>query len=61
MSPAFKTYVIPLTLAVLFCLFAVQKRGTAGIGRFFGPITLVWFGAIAAAGRSRTSCTTRKS
>ncbi len=48
-SPAFKTYVIPLTLAVLFCLFAVQKRGTAGIGRF-GPITLVWFGAISVLG-----------
>jgi len=51
-SPAFKTYVIPLTLAVLFCLFAVQKRGTAGIGRFFGPITLVWFAAIAVLGIS---------
>jgi KUP system potassium uptake protein len=49
-SPAFKTYVIPLTLAVLFCLFAVQKRGTAGIGRFFGPITLVWFAAISVLG-----------
>lgn len=49
-SPRFKTYVIPLTLAVLFCLFIVQKRGTAGIGRFFGPITLVWFAAIAVLG-----------
>ena len=49
-SPRFKTYVIPLTLAVLFCLFVVQKRGTAGIGRFFGPITLVWFAAIAVLG-----------
>lgn len=42
-SPAFKGYVIPATLLILFCLFAVQKRGTAGIGKFFGPITLVWF------------------
>ncbi len=49
-SPRFKTYVIPLTLAVLFFLFIVQKRGTAGIGRFFGPITLVWFAAIAVLG-----------
>ena len=49
-SPAFKQYVLPLTLVVLFCLFAVQKRGTAGIGKFFGPITLVWFGSIAALG-----------
>ncbi|MDB5871147.1 MAG: potassium transporter Kup [Ramlibacter sp.] len=51
-SPAMRNYVIPLTLAVLFCLFAVQKRGTGGIGRFFGPITLVWFFAIAVLGIS---------
>ncbi|MEY5021574.1 MAG: potassium transporter Kup [Limnohabitans sp.] len=49
-SPAFKKAVIPLTLIILFCLFAVQKRGTAGIGKFFGPITLVWFAAIAVLG-----------
>jgi KUP system potassium uptake protein len=52
LSPQLKNYVIPLTLAVLFLLFAVQKRGTAGIGRFFGPITLVWFMAIALLGIS---------
>jgi len=51
-SPAFKEWVIPLTLVVLFCLFAVQKRGTGGIGRFFGPITLVWFLAISVLGIS---------
>lgn len=49
-SPHFKRYVIPITLAVLFCLFIVQKRGTAGIGRFFGPITLAWFLVLAALG-----------
>jgi KUP system potassium uptake protein len=49
-SPAFREAVIPLTLLILLALFAVQKRGTAGIGRFFGPVTLVWFGAIAALG-----------
>ncbi|MBK9348379.1 MAG: potassium transporter Kup [Burkholderiaceae bacterium] len=49
-SPNFKKYVIPLTLVILFCLFMVQKRGTAGIGRFFGPITLVWFAVIAGLG-----------
>ena len=49
-SPAFKKAVIPLTLIILFGLFAVQKRGTAGIGKFFGPITLVWFAAIAVLG-----------
>ncbi|HSV60379.1 MAG TPA: potassium transporter Kup [Variovorax sp.] len=49
-SPHFKEYVIPITLVVLFGLFAVQKHGTAGIGRFFGPITLTWFIAISALG-----------
>ena len=49
-SPNFKKAVIPLTLFILLCLFAVQKRGTAGIGKFFGPITLVWFLTIAVLG-----------
>lgn len=51
-SPNFKKAVIPLTLVILFGLFAVQKRGTADIGKFFGPITLVWFVAIAVLGVS---------
>ena len=49
-SPHFRSYVIPITLVVLFCLFFVQKRGTAGIGRFFGPITLAWFLVLALLG-----------
>ncbi len=49
-SPRFVKYVVPLTLVILFCLFWVQKRGTAGIGKFFGPITLVWFAVIGALG-----------
>jgi KUP system potassium uptake protein len=51
-SPRFKDGVIPLTIAILLALFAVQKRGTAGIGRFFGPVTLVWFVTLAALGIS---------
>ena len=49
-SPQFKAYVIPLTLLVLFALFFVQKTGTAGIGKFFGPVMMLWFLAIAALG-----------
>ena len=49
-SPQFKKYVVPLTLVILFLLFVVQKRGTASIGRFFGPITLVWFATLAGLG-----------
>jgi KUP system potassium uptake protein len=52
-SPHFKHYVIPITLVVLFCLFALQKHGTTGIGRYFGPITLVWFFVIALLGVSQ--------
>jgi KUP system potassium uptake protein len=51
-SPAFRKAVIPLTLVILLALFLVQKRGTAGIGKFFGPLTLVWFIAIALLGVS---------
>ena len=49
-SPRFAKYVVPLTLVVMVLLFAVQKNGTAGIGKFFGPITLVWFASIATLG-----------
>lgn len=52
-SPAFEKYVIPVTLIILFALFAVQKRGTAGIGKFFGPITLVWFAVLALLGAAQ--------
>ena len=49
-SPTFSKYVLPLTLGILLLLFIVQKRGTAGIGKFFGPITLIWFIAIGVLG-----------
>ena len=50
MSPELTKYVIPLTLLVLFLLFLFQKQGTAGIGKFFGPVMLLWFATIAALG-----------
>lgn len=46
-------WIIPLTLIILFALFWVQKRGTGGIGKYFGPITLVWFGVLALLGISQ--------
>jgi KUP system potassium uptake protein len=49
-TPAFDSYVVPITVVILVVLFAVQSRGTASVAAFFGPITLVWFFAIAAAG-----------
>ena len=38
--------VVPITLVITVALFAVQHRGTAAMGRYFGPVTLVWFAAI---------------
>ncbi len=49
-SPAFKDWVIPLTLIILFGLFFVQKRGTADIGKFFGPVMILWLLTIAILG-----------
>jgi KUP system potassium uptake protein len=49
-TPAFEPYVVPLTVVILFALFAVQSRGTARVAAYFGPITLVWFIALAIAG-----------
>ncbi len=49
-APQLHDWVIPLTLLVLTALFAVQRFGTSGIGRWFGPITLVWFGVLVALG-----------
>jgi KUP system potassium uptake protein len=49
-TPAFEPYVVPITVLILIALFVVQSRGTAKIAAFFGPITLVWFIVLAAAG-----------
>ncbi len=52
-TEALRPAVVPLTIAVLVALFAVQRRGTAGIGKVFGPVTLVWFASIATLGAVR--------
>ncbi len=49
-TQAFQPFVVPLTCAILIGLFSVQKRGTGRIGAVFGPVTLLWFVAIAACG-----------
>ncbi len=49
-TPAFEPYVLPLTVVILVCLFAVQSHGTAKVSALFGPITLIWFIVIAIAG-----------
>ena len=49
-TPAFDPYVVPLTIVILVALFAAQSRGTARVAAFFGPITAIWFVAIAIPG-----------
>lgn len=49
-TPAFEHFVVPLTIVILIALFAVQRRGTARVASYFGPIMVVWFVAIAIAG-----------
>ncbi|MCW0183319.1 MAG: potassium transporter Kup [Zavarzinia sp.] len=51
-TPAFDPYVVPITIGIIVLLFMVQSRGTARVAFFFGPITVVWFLAIAVAGAS---------
>lgn len=49
-TPAFKHFVIPITLVVLTALYMLQKKGTGGIGKWFGPIVLIWFTTLAIMG-----------
>ena len=49
-TTAFEPYVVPLTVIILLALFRVQRYGTGGIARWFGPIILVWFLVLAALG-----------
>ena len=49
-APGLEEWVLPLTVLLLLGLFAVQRRGTGAVGRYFGPITAVWFAALSIAG-----------
>jgi KUP system potassium uptake protein len=49
-TPGLEKWVVPLTIVVLVGLYSVQRHGTAGIGRFFGPVMIVWFVALAIMG-----------
>ena len=49
-APGLQAFVVPVALVVLTGLFAVQRFGTAGVGRWFGPVTAVWFAVLAALG-----------
>src|SRR4051812_9032718 len=49
-TPVFKNYIVPVTITVLIVLFAFQKIGTEKVGRIFGPVMMLWFISLAAAG-----------
>lgn len=49
-TPAFKPYVLPISIGVLVALFAMQRFGTAVVGRLFGPVIALWFAVLAVAG-----------
>ncbi|ART64712.1 potassium transporter Kup [Kushneria marisflavi] len=49
-TKVFEPYVIPITIAILVALFAIQSRGTETVGRFFGPVMVVWFTTLASLG-----------
>jgi KUP system potassium uptake protein len=49
-APGLQSYIVPITVGVLAGLFAIQSRGTGRVGFMFGPITLVWFIALAVLG-----------
>jgi len=49
-TPAFKPFVLPISIGILIGLFLVQSRGTADVGRFFGPTLILWFFTLATVG-----------
>jgi KUP system potassium uptake protein len=51
-APGLQNYIVPATVAILIALFSVQRLGTGKVGTAFGPVTLVWFLALAVLGVS---------
>jgi KUP system potassium uptake protein len=58
-APVLQRAVIPITVVILVALFMVQKKGTGVVGKIFGPVMLLWFLVLAAAGSGRC-CSSRR-
>jgi KUP system potassium uptake protein len=54
-APSLAHLVVPIALAVLTVLFAIQRWGTAAVGRLFGPVMVVWFAVLALAGAAEVA------
>lgn len=52
-TPLFESYVVPITIVIIVGLFLIQSRGTAAVGKLFGPIMLFWFGALGVLGAAQ--------
>ncbi len=52
-SPSLESLVVPIALAILTGLFAIQRFGTGAVGRLFGPVMAVWFGVLALGGAAQ--------
>jgi KUP system potassium uptake protein len=49
-TPDLEDWIVPITAVIIVVLFMVQRNGTAKVGRFFGPVMILWFLAIGACG-----------
>jgi KUP system potassium uptake protein len=56
-APAMHPYIVPISVVILVVLFAVQRKGTAGLGAVFGPVMALWFLALAALGAQQIART----
>lgn len=52
-TPTLSPFVVPITIAILVGLFLIQSRGTAGVGKIFGPVTLLWFTVLGVLGATQ--------
>ena len=52
-SPGLDSAVVPISVAILIGLFAIQRFGTGAVGRLFGPVMVVWFATMARARRGQ--------
>jgi KUP system potassium uptake protein len=56
-APSLGSLVLPITVAVLAMLFAIQRYGTKLVGGLFGPVMAIWFGVLASSASWRSPTT----